>query len=82
MQNNPKYVKMDTKLKANNEVRKEKNKQKKHTQKQENKQNKRARRLDTKPKSKFSTKYNERIKSIKTSDAAREAKIRKLEKDK
>ena len=80
MQNNPKYVKMNTKLKANNEVRKEKNKQKKHTQKQENKQNKRARRLDTKPKSKFSTKYNERIKSIKTSDAAREAKIRKLEK--
>ena len=82
MQNNPQYVKMNTKLKENNEVRKEKTKEKKKTMKQENKQNKKARRLDTRPKSKFSTKYDERIKSIKESDMAREAKIRNLEKDK
>ena len=82
MQNNPKYVRMNSKLKANNEVRKEKNKEKKKVKKQEKKQNKKARRLDTRPKSKFSSKYNERIKSIKTSDMKREEKIKQIEENK
>ena len=82
MQNNPQYVKMNTKLKENNEAKKEKNKEKKKNKKQENKQNKKAKRLDTRPKSKFSTKYDERIKSIKESDITRKEKIRNIEKNK
>ena len=81
MQNNPKYVRMNSKLKANNEVRKEKAKEKKKVQKEENKINKKARRLDNKPKSKFSTKYNDRIRSIRNSDTKREEKRRRLEDD-
>lgn len=79
MQNNPKYVRMNTKLKANNEVRKEKEKEKTKVMKQENKANKKARRLDDRPKSKFTTKYNERIRSIKNSDTKREEKRRWME---
>lgn len=79
MQNNPKYVRMNTKLKANNEVRKEKAKEKAKVIKQENKANKKAKRLDDRPKSKFTTKYNERIRSIKNSDTKREEKRRWIE---
>ncbi len=79
MQNNPKYVRMNTRLKANNEVRKEKAKEKTKKIKQENKANKKARRLDDRPKSKFTTKYNERIRSIKNSDTKREEKRRWIE---
>lgn len=81
MQNNPKYVRMNTKLKANNEVRKEKAKEKHKKIKEENKEAKRARRMD-RPKSKFSTKYDERIKSIRNSDTKREEKRRWIEGDK
>lgn len=82
MQNNPKYVRMNTKLKANNEVRKEKAKAKAKRLKEENKENRKAKRLDTRPKSKFSTKYNERIRSIKNSDTKREEKRRWIENEK
>lgn len=79
MQNNPKYVRMNTKLKANNEVRKEKAKEKNKKIKEENKVNKKAKRLDDRPKSKFTTKYNDRIRSIKNSDTKREEKRRWIE---
>lgn len=79
MQNNPKYVRMNTKLKANNEVRKEKAKEKNKRIKEENKANKKARRLDDRPKSKFTTKYDERIRSIRNSDTKREEKRRWIE---
>ncbi|MCI9366569.1 MAG: uridine diphosphate-N-acetylglucosamine-binding protein YvcK [Clostridia bacterium] len=81
MQNNPKYVRMNSKLKAHNEVRKEKEKIKNKAKKQENKANKKARRLDDRKKSKFSSKYNERIKSIKTSEEIREENRRMFEED-
>lgn len=79
MQNNPKYVRMNTKLKANNEERKEKAKEKHKKIKEENKENKKAKRLDDRPKSKFTTKYNDRIRSIKNSDTKREEKRRWIE---
>lgn len=82
MQNNPQYVKMNTKLKENNEVRKEKNKEKKQTKKQEERENKKTRRLSPRSKSKFSTKYDERIKSIKESDLTREERMKNIEKNK
>lgn len=81
MQNNSKYVRMNTKLKANNEVRKEKAKEKNKKIKLENKANKKAKRLDTRPKSKFSTKYDERIRSIRNSDTKREEKRRMLDEE-
>ena len=79
MQNNPKYVRMNTKLKTNNEVRKEKAKEKSKRLKEEEKENKRARRADPRPKSKFSTKYDDRIRSIRNSDTKREEKRRWIE---
>ncbi len=81
MQNNPKYVKMNTRLKANNEARREKTKIKNKLKKKENKINKKARRMDDRKKSKFSTKYNERIKSIRTSEDKRQENIRRMEED-
>ena len=79
MQNNPKYVKMNTKLKSNTVKRKEEQKEKNKIKKKENKVNKKARRMDDRKKSKFTSKYNERIKSIKTSEEKRQENIRKLE---
>lgn len=81
MQNNPKYVKMNTKLKENTEKRKEKEKVKNKDKKKQNKANKKARRMDDRRKSKFSSKYNERIKSIKTSEEQRKENIKKIEED-
>ncbi len=81
MQNNPKYVRMNTKLKAHNENRKEQAKFKKKIQKAEDKINKKAKRMDDRRKSKFSEKYHERIRSIQTSEKKREQNIRKLERD-
>lgn len=71
MQNNPKYVRMNTKLKANNEKRKAVLKLKNKAKKKEDKVNKKARRLDDRKKSKFSSKYDERIRSIRTSELQR-----------
>lgn len=82
MQNNPKYVRMNSKLKANNEERKEKAKEKNKRLKEANKVNKKAKRLDNRQKSKFSTKYNDRIRSIRNSDTKREEKRRWIEDDK
>ena len=45
------------------------------------KENKKAKRLDDRPKSKFTTKYNERIRSIKNSDTKREEKRRWIEEE-
>ena len=81
MQNNPKYVRMNTKLKTNNEKRKKETKIKNKAKRAQNKVNKKARRMDDRKKSKFSSKYNERIKSIKTSEEHRQENIRKLEED-
>lgn len=81
MQNNPKYVRMNTKLKTNNEKRKAQTKIKNKAKKLENKVNKRARRMDDRKKSKFSTKYNERIRSIRTSEDQRQENIRMVEED-
>ncbi len=81
MQNNPKYVRMNTRLKENNEKRKEQAKEKNKIKKKQNKINKKARRMDDRRKSKFSSKYNERIKSIKTSEEKRQENIRKIEED-
>lgn len=82
MQNNPKYVRMNTKLKAHNENRKEQVKFKKKIQKAEDKINKKAKRVDDRRKSKFSEKYHERIRSIQTSEKKREQNIRRLERNK
>ncbi len=79
MQNDPKYVRMNNRLKANNEVRKEKAKEKSKKQKIENRENKKLNKSIKRPKSKFSTKYNERIRSIKNSDTKREEKRRWIE---
>lgn len=81
MQNNPKYVKMNTKLKTNTEKRKKETKIKNKAKRAQNKVNKKARRMDDRKRSKFSTKYNERIKSIKTSEEHRQENIRMLEED-
>ena len=81
LQNNPKYVRMNAKLKTNNEKRKQEEKVKNKEKRAQNKVNKKARRMDNRKKSKFSSKYNERIKSIKTSEEKRQEKIRKIEED-
>lgn len=82
LQDNPKYVRMNSKLKASNEKRREKTKLKDKNKKSEEKANKKARRMDDKHKSKFNTKYNERIKSIKNSEETRKENIKMLEEEK
>ena len=77
MQNDPQFVRMNTKLKQNAEERKVKQKEKKKNKKEENKK---ARRMMDKRRSKFSAKYDERIRSIKTSEIKRQKKIQNLEK--
>ncbi len=81
LQNNPKYVRMNAKLKTNNEKRKKEEKVKNKAKRAQNKVNKKARRMDDRKRSKFSSKYNERIKSIKTSEEKRQEKIRRIEED-
>ena len=81
MQNNPKYIRMNKKLKANEEKRKAKTKQKNMNKKIAKKANKKARRMDDRKRSKFNTKYNERIKSIKNSEETRQENIRMVEED-
>lgn len=79
MQDDPKYVRMNSKLKASNEVRKEKEKEKNKKQKSEKKAVKKVEKANPRLKSKFSTKYNDRIRSIKNSDAKREEKRKWME---
>lgn len=81
MQNDPKYIRMNARLKENNEKRREKAKEKNKNKKIETKNNKKARRMDDRRKSKFSSKYDERIKSIKYSDENRIERIKELEND-
>lgn len=81
MQNNPKYIRMNKKLKANEEKRKAKTKLKNMNKKIAKKANKKARRMDDRKRSKFNTKYNERIKSIKNSEETRQENIRMVEED-
>ncbi len=81
LQNNPKYVRMNAKLKTNNEKKKQEEKVKNKAKRAQKKINKKARRMDDRKRSKFSSKYNERIKSIKTSEEKRQEKIRKIEED-
>lgn len=81
MQNDPKYVRMNTRLKKNNEKRRQKEILKNKNKKIEKKANKKARRMDDRKKSKFSSKYDERIKSIKTSEEKRLENIKDFEED-
>ena len=81
LQNNPKYIRMNKKLQANEEKRKEKARLKNKNKKLEQKANKKARRMDDRRKSKFSSKYDERIKSIKNSEELRQENIKMLEED-
>lgn len=81
MQNNPKYIRMNNRLKENTEKRKSKEKVKNKNKKQEEKVNNKAKRMEGR-KSKFSTKYDERIKSIKTSEEKRQENIKNLEQEK
>ncbi len=81
MQNNPKYIRMNTKLKTNNKKRKKQTRVKNKAKRAQNRVNRKARRMDLRKKSKFSSKYNERIKSIRTSEDKRQENIRMLEED-
>ena len=81
MQNNPKYIRMNKKLQENEKKRKAKTKMKNKNKKIENKENKKARRMNDRGKSKFSSKYNERIKSIKYSDETRLENIKMAKED-
>lgn len=78
MQNGPQYISMNTKLKENNKKRKitQKNAKNKITKVK----NKGKRILDTKRKSKFANKYNERIKSIQESEEQRQKRLKSLNK--
>ena len=81
LQNNPKYVRMNKRLQANEAKRKTKAKLKNKNKKLEKKANKKARRMDNRHKSRFNTKYNERIKSIKNSEKTRQENIIAYEED-
>ena len=81
MQNNPQYIRMNKKLQANEEKRRQKTKLKTKKKRIEKKANKKARRMDDRRKSKFNSKYNERIKSIKNSEETRQENIRAFEED-
>lgn len=78
MQNGPQYISMSTKLKESNKKRKI-NQKEAHIKKTKTK-NKGKRILTTKKKSKFASKYNERIKSIQESEEMRQKRLKSLKK--
>ncbi len=79
MQNGPQYVRMNTKLKKSNKKRKITEKEKEKELKKLNKKST-GKRMDTKKRSKFTAKYNERIKSIQNSEEKRQERIKSLNK--
>lgn len=78
MQNAPQYISMNTKLKESN--RKRRIHQKETHSKKPRIKNKGKRILTTKKKSKFASKYNERIKSIQESEEMRQKRLKSLKK--
>ncbi len=78
MHNGPQYVSMYNKLKESNKKRKNIEKEKKESKPKA--KNKGKRTLIPKKKSKFASKYNERIKSIQESDELRQKRLEHLNK--
>ncbi len=78
MHNGPQYVSMNTKLKKSN--RKRKIRQKESNVRKPRAKNRGRRILTTKKKSKFASKYNERIKSIQESEELRQKRLKSLHK--
>lgn len=79
MQNGPQYISMNKKLKNSNQKRKISEKAKEKELKEKEKKNK-AKRMSNKKKSKFASKYNERIKSIQDSEELRQERLEKMQK--
>lgn len=71
-QNDPKYIMLHTKLREEKKIMKRQRKQEKLAQKPETKKAKEENRNTKKSKSKFNSKYSERIQSIQESDLRRE----------
>ena len=74
MQNNPQYISMNKKLKKSNKIRKK-------TESKNNKENRdkeKIHRTRSKKQSKFTSKYNERIKSIQESEELRKKKLQSI----
>lgn len=78
MQNGPQYISMNKKLKSSNHKRR-KNQKLKEKEARKNRVSK-AKRMDTRKKSKFASKYDERIKSIQESDDLRQRKLEEMKK--
>lgn len=78
MQNGPQYISMNKKLKSSNYKRKNDKKAKEKEMKKT--KNLKAKRMDTRKKSKFASKYDERIKSIQESDELRKRKLEEMKK--
>lgn len=76
MQNRPEYISMNTKLKKSTKKRRITEREKEKELKKLNK-NTVGKRAKTKKKSKFATKYNDRIKSIQESEEKRKQKLKK-----
>ena len=74
MQNGAQYIKINDKLKKSNKIRKKSEKERRKELKKEEKHH-RAKRMNTKKPSKFTSKYNERIKSIQKSEELRQKKL-------
>lgn len=80
MQNRPEYISMNTKLKKSTKKRKITEKQKEKELKAMNKTKTHGKREKTRRKSKFATKYKDRIISIQESEKKREEKLKKITK--
>ncbi len=78
MQNGPQYISMNKKLKSSNHKRKSDKKAKEKEMKKT--KNLKAKRMDTRKKSKFASKYDERIKSIQEIDELRQRKLEEMKK--
>ena len=78
MQNGPQYISMNKKLKSSNNRRKNENKAKEKEMKKT--KHLKAKRINTRKKSKFASKYDERIKSIQESDELRQRKLEEMKK--
>ena len=79
MQNGPQYIRINEKLKTSNKNRKKLEKEKAKLQKRSEKHHV-AKRMNTRKQSKFTSKYNERIKSIQHSEELRQKKLESLNK--
>lgn len=78
MQNGPQYISMNKKLKSSNNRRKNENKAKEKEMKKT--KHLKTKRMNTRKKSKFASKYDERIKSIQESDELRQRKLEEMKK--